>query len=73
MANPDSIKKLQNEDGTESQYYGTEVSENVPKMFVVCLSILLGMGITGTLITTRNPEYIKEEKVRMSVIPQMTS
>ena len=59
IVNPENAKKLIDPDGV-SRYYDEEIAMRVPKMYDNCISTWLGLTFLGTILSSRNPNFITQ-------------
>ena len=65
IANPKNLKPDFVGEGVQEKLFPLEVAESVPHMFHYCLYFWFALALVAVLTVTRNPEYIKEEQMRI--------
>jgi MFS transporter, OFA family, oxalate/formate antiporter len=66
IANPDNLKTEVPQDGSgdQDELFPISVANEVPNMYQTCLIIWIILGIFSVFGVSRNPEYMKSEKIR---------
>ena len=65
IANPDNLSPAVPEDGsTTDKLFPTSVADEVPHMYQMCLIAWAILGMCSVFGVSRNPEFVKAEKIR---------
>jgi OFA family oxalate/formate antiporter-like MFS transporter len=66
ICNPDDAKvHVDDGSGDTDKLFPREVADRVPEMFRYCLILWAALGLLAVFGVSRNPEYVRKEKIRL--------